>query len=150
MTGMIALASGTHASAGLDPTVLLTWFTCLTVLLGFMAAIFRYGRKIMQMVEDFNGTAERPGVPARAGVMQRLQLLDDQVVVIHGEVNYNHGGSIKDAVDRVDARVEGMETTIGELKNQNDEKLRRLDNIDSEVKGLRDKMTVTVDVKAGT
>jgi hypothetical protein len=112
MTGMIALVSSPTTSASFDPTVLLAWLTCLGALGGIAITLIKYGRnygrKIMQMVEDFNGTEERPGVPSRPGVMARLQTLDEQVAAVHTEVNYNHGTTIKDAITRIETDVKGI------------------------------------------
>jgi hypothetical protein len=107
MTVLTAVTSPATSSS-LDPTVLLTWLTCLVTLSGLIITVLKYGRRIMQMVEDFNGEPERPGVPAKPGVMERLQTLDAQVAVVHAEVNYNHGGSIKDVVDRIEGDVKSI------------------------------------------
>lgn len=115
MTGLIVLTAASTASSSLDPTVLLTWLTCLSILGGIVVAILKYGRKIMQMVEDFNGTAERAGVPARPGVMQRLGTLDEQVAAVHTEVNYNHGTTIKDAVARIENDVKGIHERLDKV-----------------------------------
>lgn len=115
MTGMIALATSPTVSASLDPTILLTWVTCLVTLVGFIIAMMRWGRKIMQMVEDFNGTAKRPGVPERPGVMARLQTLDERVDAVHTEVNYNHGTTIKDAITRIETDVKGLHERLDKV-----------------------------------
>lgn len=172
MLGMIVLTSTPAAtSSALDPTTLLAWLTCLTIVGGMVIGVWKYGRKIMQMVEDFNGTAERPGVPARPGVMARMSSMeirdaarDTQLEVIHAEVNYNHGGSIKDAVDRMDKRLEGVDADVRVLKDQNVEKLARLgqiettisnlhgqyvdrmEGVDSAIKGLHEKTNISVDI----
>jgi hypothetical protein len=104
MTVLTAVASTATASS-IDPTVLLTWLTCLVTLGGLLWSVFKYGRRIMQMVEDFNGEPERPGVPARPGVMTRLS-------AIEAEITPNHGGSIKDAVNRIDVKVVTLESDV--------------------------------------
>lgn len=113
MTGMIVLTSAQAPSQALDPTILLTWLTCLATLGSLVVAVLKYGRRIMQMVEDFNGEKERPGVPARPGVMQRL-------LVIEAEITPNHGSSIKDAVTRIDTQVADLTTDVKGLHNRLD------------------------------
>lgn len=54
---------------------------------------------------DWYGESERPGVPARPGVMEQLLTLRTDVEGIKAEVNYNHGGSIKDVVDETREEV---------------------------------------------
>lgn len=108
MTGMIVLTEVTKSSSSVDPTALLAWLTCLVTLGGVAVAMMKWGRKIMQMVDDFNGTRQRPGVPERPGVMARLQTLDEKVAAVHTEVNYNHGTTIKDAVSRIETDLKGV------------------------------------------
>lgn len=117
MLGMIVLTSAPAAAEAarstIDPTILLTWLTCLVTLIGGLGAMYKYGRRIMQMVEDFNGEHERPGVTARPGVMRRLQTLDDQVAAVHKEVNYNSGTTVKDAVARIENDVKIIHERLG-------------------------------------
>jgi hypothetical protein len=56
-------------------------------------------RRVGQFLDDWNGEVARPGVEARPGVMARLS-------AIEYEVNYDHGGSMKDQV-----RTLGVEVT---------------------------------------
>lgn len=58
-------------------------------------------RRIVHLVDDLTGEPERPGVPARPGVMERLQQLDDRTA----ELKPNGGSSIKDQVNRIDQRM---------------------------------------------
>lgn len=117
MSGLVMLATTTAVSNGyrLDPTALLTWITCLATLSGLGIGMMKYGRRIMQMVEDFNGTKVRPGVPERPGVMARLQTLDEQVAAVHTEVNYNHGTTIKDAVARIETDVKDLHKRLDKV-----------------------------------
>ena len=59
---------------------------------------------------DWYGEPERPGVPARPGVMEQLLSLRTDVNFIKTEVEYNHGSTIKDA-------VEVTRTTVAEMKD---------------------------------
>ena len=43
---------------------------------------------------------------------QRLDALEASVSVIHHEVRPNHGGSIKDAVSRIESNQEGFKSTL--------------------------------------
>lgn len=107
MSVMAVLATEAQHSA-LDPTLLLTWFTCLVTLGGFIVATLKFGRKFVNMLDDWSGESARPGVAHRPGVMERLAGLETSVEVIHAEVNYNHGGSIKDVVDRIEKDVSAL------------------------------------------
>ena len=43
---------------------------------GSFRVLRRFERKFGEFQQDWNGTAERPGVPRRAGVMERLELIE--------------------------------------------------------------------------
>lgn len=60
--------------------------------------------KMRLLLEDWYGEAARPGVRARPGVMERLASIDDQMKT-------NGGGSLRDAVTRIEARVNTQLTT---------------------------------------
>lgn len=66
-------------------------------------------RKIGHLVDDLVGEPARPGHPARPGVMQRLQELDERTA----ELRPDSGGSIKDTVHRIDQRIEGIDRRLG-------------------------------------
>lgn len=69
---------------------------------------------------DWYGEPERPGVPARPGVLEQLLTVRTEVGEIRAEVFPNHGGSIKDAVDRIDIRVKTVETDVKGLHDRLD------------------------------
>ena len=51
-----------------------------------------------RFLDDYFGEAERPGMPARPGVMARLSRIEEQV-------HANGGGSMRDSVDRIEASL---------------------------------------------
>lgn len=62
--------------------------------------------------DDWFGTPDRPGVPGRDGVMQRLSSIENhsgrvntRLQRIEAEVFPNEGKSLRDAVDRTEAKV---------------------------------------------
>lgn len=67
-----------------------------------------------QLRRDFYGDS-RPGIPPRLSVPMMLENLSDQVAIIHAEITPNHGGSIKDAIGRIDLRLEAVETDVKSL-----------------------------------
>jgi hypothetical protein len=112
------LASGA-ATLRVDPLNVLLGLAAITAIISGIYAIWRSlsrrGRKFDQFFRDWNGEDERPGVPHRQGVLERLTSLEvqgakqgAQLEVIHAEVNYNHGGSLKDAVEGIRADVKSI------------------------------------------
>jgi hypothetical protein len=74
----------------------------------FLARVVPVLRRIGHLVDDLVGEPERPGHDARPGVMERLKELDQRTA----ELRHNGGGSIKDAVHRIDSRVEGIDRRL--------------------------------------
>lgn len=76
-------------------------------------------RGLGNLIDDLTGEPARPGVPARPGIMDRLAGVEasmakgraeiaevrDEVVTVRAEVTHNGGGSLKDAVVRIDRTV---------------------------------------------
>lgn len=59
----------------------------LLALAGFgIRAWRRFDKKFAQFHEDWNGTPGRPGVPPRAGVMERLSMIEVAQVDMRGDV----------------------------------------------------------------
>lgn len=59
---------------------------------------------------DWNGEEERPGVPRKPGVMERLYGLEEGSKIIKRELQANGGGSMKDAMNDLRSRVNKVES----------------------------------------
>ncbi|GGR38035.1 hypothetical protein GCM10010497_46190 [Streptomyces cinereoruber] len=99
---------------GLDSAAAIA--AALVALGGAAALLYRwtrslrqFRRRIGQFFDDWFGVEGRPGVPERPGVMQRLGSLEEKAADIKHEVRPNSGGSLRDAVDRVDARTKHLD-----------------------------------------
>lgn len=69
-------------------------------------------RRVSDFLDDWNGEPARPGFAGRPGVPERLATVEAtmtataaEVATIRAEVTPNGGGSMKDAVGRIDART---------------------------------------------
>ncbi|MDH6116925.1 hypothetical protein ABH930_000344 [Kitasatospora sp. GAS204A] len=96
--------------AGLDQLAL--WSVALTAIAGAAALLWRVTRgahRILQRLDEFaddwHGVPARPGVPGHDGVMARLGGIEQRLVAVEHELHPNSGGSLRDAVDRVAAKV---------------------------------------------
>lgn len=63
--------------------------------------IITFLTRLEEFLQDWNGTAARPGHPRQTGVMERLQQLEN-----------NGGTSVKDVVDRTSAAVEHLNNKV--------------------------------------
>lgn len=59
-------------------------------------------RRVTHFLDDYLGTEERPGVPARAGLSERLASIEH-------ELHPNSGTSMRDSIDRIESRLDGIE-----------------------------------------
>src|SRR4030095_7577184 len=92
------------------------WIGAITVVATALGMLWKWSgglRRIAARFEDFaddwQGTAEGPGVPARPGVMERLadfdtgiKSLDRRLTGIEHELHPNSGGSMRDAINRLE------------------------------------------------
>ena len=96
----------------------------LVTVLGAVLFLWRQTKEQRQRNDRFDrdwyGEPERPGVVARPGVLEQLQTVRMEVGQIKAEVFPNHGGSIKDAVDRMDIRLETVEVDVKGLHERLD------------------------------
>lgn len=77
----------------------------LTALGWLVTKAWRGLRSVGHLLDDLRGEPARPGVPARPGIMDRLAALEVTTAVTRAEVTHNGGGSLKDAVVRIERRV---------------------------------------------
>jgi hypothetical protein len=64
--------------------------------------------RVGEFVDDWNGVPPRPGVSGRPGVMARLDGIEERLGRVEHELQPNSGASLRDAVDRVDARTQQL------------------------------------------
>jgi hypothetical protein len=96
---------------------LLYWAAGIVTVGGALALLWRLltagvktGKRWDMFLEDFHGTPARPGRPAVPGIMERLvdqarrmEALEVNMAAVRHEMFPNSGGSLRDAVDRLEA-----------------------------------------------
>ena len=100
---------------GLDVGTVVVWVIFLLGAIGGLYKMWRILRPIAKKVDEFfddwNGEKERPGVPGRRGVMERLDTIEH-------EVTFNNGSSVKDSAQRTEKSVARIEKSQDDLKTQ--------------------------------
>lgn len=103
--------------------VLASIVTAVTVIIVAVIKLGKFTKKIIHFFDDFLGEEERPGVAARPGfsermghledtiskVDERLDLIEFKITTIDKELQPNSGLSIRDAINRIEKRIESLE-----------------------------------------
>jgi hypothetical protein len=66
-------------------------------------------KRFIHFLDDYFGEEERPGFEGRPGMQERLRMLEFELQTISYEMKPNSGTSIKDAVNRIEKRLEQLE-----------------------------------------
>lgn len=100
--------------------------TAITVLVVASIKTSKFIKKIVHFFDDFLGEEERPGVAARPGFSERMSqmekqlekgnekfsVIEDKLDRIDYELRPNSGMSLRDAVNRIERRLEEVEAEI--------------------------------------
>ncbi|MCX4986923.1 hypothetical protein [Streptomyces sp. NBC_00572] len=91
---------------------MLLWGGVASVVLAVVAGVWRVlrgllhlGGRVNEFMDDWAGEPERPGVPARPGVMERVSGIEERLSRVEHELYPNSGGSLRDAVDLANQRL---------------------------------------------
>lgn len=66
-------------------------------------------KRFIHFLDDYFGEEARPGFDGRAGLQERLRIIEMEIECISFEMRPNHGTSIKDAVNRIEKRLDQLE-----------------------------------------
>lgn len=66
-------------------------------------------KRFVHFLDDYFGEEERPGFQGRPGMQERLRNLEEEVKTISYEMKPNSGSSIKDAINRIERRLNNLE-----------------------------------------
>lgn len=98
--------------------------TAVTILIVAIVRTSRFIKKVVHFFDDYFGEDERPGVDARPGFSERMASIEKSLEVgaekfntieykldkIDYELRPNSGLSLRDAVNRIEKRVETLES----------------------------------------
>lgn len=66
-------------------------------------------KRFIHFLDDYFGEDPRPGFDGRPGMQERLRFMEEEIACISFEMRPNHGTSIKDAVGRIEERLDKLE-----------------------------------------
>jgi hypothetical protein len=66
-------------------------------------------KRFIHFLDDYFGEEARPGFEGRPGLQERLRFMEEEIACISFEMRPNHGTSIKDAVKRIEDRLDKLE-----------------------------------------
>ena len=66
-------------------------------------------KRFIHFLDDYFGEEERPGFDGRPGLQERLRIIEMEIESISYEMKPNSGSSIKDAINRIEKRLDNLE-----------------------------------------
>ena len=89
--------------------------------------------KIGHLVDDLVGEPERPGVPARPGLMERMEAVESKAEIIRHEMFPNSGKSLRDKLDQTSDVVDTLSDDVTEINRKLDSDNQRLEVVEERV-----------------
>ena len=96
---------------GVSVWTLAMWGVGIVVVVGLIKKVWPLLRKLGDFLDDVAGEPARPGVPARAGLMERVQRIEYELFP-------NSGKSMRDQIDRMEELLNNDNERIGALSTQ--------------------------------
>lgn len=96
---------------GVSVWTLAMWGVGIVVVVGLIKKVWPLLRRLGDFLDDVAGEPARPGVPARAGLMERVQRIEYELFP-------NSGKSMRDQTDRMEELLNNDNERIGALSTQ--------------------------------
>ncbi|MES2866288.1 MAG: hypothetical protein V4703_05960 [Actinomycetota bacterium] len=114
---------------GITLADVLMWIVAAGVIFAGVKWVIPLGRKVANFLDDVAGEPARPGVAARAGLMERVQRIEHEMFP-------NSGKSLRDQTNRMEEKLDRDNLRIGELADQLDEHITQSTQI---IQSLKEK-----------
>ena len=101
---------------GVSLWTLAMWCVGIVVVVGLIKKVWPLLKKLGDFLDDVAGEPARPGVPARAGLMERVQRIEYELFP-------NSGMSMRDQTDRIEEKVNSDDGRIWSLADKLDQHL---------------------------
>ena len=83
--------------------------TAITIIFVAIKKTTAVVKRFIHFLDDYFGEEERPGFPGRPGMQERLRHMEEEMKTISYEMKPNSGSSIKDAINRIEKRLDALE-----------------------------------------
>lgn len=94
-------------NASITSLVITSVITSFGIIGAFWIRLSKFSKSWELFMRDWSGENARPGHDAEPGVMERLNKLD-------GQFKNNGGGSMKDAIDRIERKLTSIDKRLAE------------------------------------
>lgn len=71
--------------------------------------VITLAKRFIHFLDDYFGEEARPGFEGRPGMQERMRIIEEELKCVSFEMRPNHGTSIKDAVNRIEKRLDALE-----------------------------------------
>lgn len=99
---------------GVSVWTLAMWGVGIVVVVGLIKKVWPLLKKLSDFLDDVAGEPARPGVPARAGLMERVQRIEHELFPNSGKSLRDQTNRIEEKVDRDDVRIEALGNDMSE------------------------------------
>lgn len=66
-------------------------------------------KRFIHFLDDYFGEEARPGFEGRPGMQERMRIIEEELKCVSYEMRPNSGTSIKDAINRIEKRLDKLE-----------------------------------------
>ena len=66
-------------------------------------------KRFIHFLDDYFGEEQRPGFEGRPGMQERMRIIEEELKHVSYEMKPNSGSSIKDAINRIEKRLDQLE-----------------------------------------
>lgn len=110
---------------GLSVWTVFAWILGLLALIGVAGKLYKLFKALTDFLDDVKGEDARAGVPARPGIMARLESIEQlqtnqaqTLEVVRHELFPNSGKSLRDQTNRMEEKLDRDNARIDELGEQ--------------------------------
>lgn len=112
---------------------LLIWVAAVGAIFAAFKWVRPFLRKLIDFIDDVAGEPARPGVAARPGLMERMGTFESTLAQVKHEVLPNTGTSARDAIDRTERAVRGLQEGMDDVHSKLDNDNKRITDLSGQL-----------------